>query len=78
MSLKKRTPKRGQKSAGRKSPWTQVQINDLIDIIVENDEFKRNLISGTQSFKEMGSCMGKLNVNWRSDMLQGMREFLSL
>ena len=30
----KKNSKRGRKSAGRKSPWTQVQINDLLDIIV--------------------------------------------
>ena len=53
--------RKGRKSAGRKSPWTQQQINDLIDIIVESKEYKKNLIFRKKSFKGMGSCKGKLN-----------------
>ena len=35
---------KGRKSTGRESPWTQEQLNDLIDIILENEEYKKYLI----------------------------------
>lgn len=48
------------KSAGRKSPWTQHQLNDLIDIIVENEEYTKKLIFRNTKFQRNGEFYGKI------------------
>ena len=35
---------KGRKNARRKSPWLQQQLNDFVEIIVENEEYKQKLI----------------------------------
>ena len=64
----------GRKSAGRKSLWIQ-KLNDLIDIILENEMYKKTLFLEAQSFNVMGSCTETLNLNCMRDVVR-MREYL--
>lgn len=50
----------GRKSAGRKSPWSQQQLNDFVDIIVENEEYKQKLIFRNTKFQRNGELYGRI------------------
>lgn len=55
---KKATKER--KNAGRKSPWSQQQLDDFIDIIVGNEEYKKKLIFRNTKFQRNGELYGKI------------------
>ena len=51
---------KGSKSAGKKSPWSQQQLNDFVDIIVENEEYKKKLISRNTKFQRNGELYERI------------------
>ena len=51
---------KGRKSVGRKSPWSQQQLNDFVDIIVENEEYKQKLILRNTKFQRNGELYGRI------------------
>ena len=69
-------PMKARKNAGRKSRWLQHQLDDFADIIVGNEEYKKNSFLETLNSKEMGSCMAKLSWSWSRDVLPGGKVFL--
>ena len=65
-------PVKARKNAGRKSPWSQHQLDDFVDIIVANEDYKKKpSCLETLNSKEMGSYMAKLSWNWSRDVLPG-------
>ena len=71
-----KVPVKARKNAGRKSPWSQHQLDDFVDIIVGNEDYKKNSFLETLNSKEMGSYMAKLSWNWSRDVLPGGKVFL--
>ena len=63
-------PVKARKNAGRKSPWSQHQLDDFVNIIVGNEQKKPSFLK-TLNSKEMGSYMAKLSWNWSRDVLPG-------
>lgn len=51
---------KGRKNAGRKSPWSQQQLNDFVDIIVENEEYKQKLIFRNTKFQRNGELYERI------------------
>ena len=51
---------KGKKKAGRTSRWSQELVDDLIDIIVSNEQYKRKLIFMNTKFQQNGVIYGKV------------------
>ena len=49
-----------KKKAGRTSRWSQELVDDLIDIIVSNEQYKRKLIFMNTKFQQNGVIYGKV------------------
>ena len=55
-------PMKARKNAGRKSPWSQHQLDDFVDIIVGNEEYQKNLIFRNTKFQRNGELYGKIKL----------------
>ena len=55
-------PMKARKNAGRKSPWSQHQLDDFVDIIVGNEEYKKKLIFRNTKFQRNGELYGKIKL----------------
>ena len=51
---------KGSKSAGKKSLWSQQQLIDFVDIIVENEEYKKKLIFRNTKFQRNGELYERI------------------
>ena len=49
-----------KKKAGRTSRWSQELVDDLIDIIVSNEQYKRKLIFMNTKVQQNGDIYGKV------------------
>ena len=50
------------KTSGRKSPWSQQQLDDFIDIIVQDEEYKKKLIFRNTKFQRNGELYEKIKL----------------
>ena len=55
-------PVKARKNAGRKSPWSQHQLDDFVDIIVGNEDYKKKLIFRNTKFQRNGELYGKIKL----------------
>ena len=53
---------KARKNAGRKSPWSQHQLDDFVDIIVGNEDYKKKLIFRNTKFQRNGELYGKIKL----------------
>lgn len=57
-----KVPVKARKNAGTKSPWSQHQLDDFVDIIVGNEDYKKKLIFSNTKFQRNGELYGKIKL----------------
>ena len=62
--------KKGSKKKDRKSMWKPEEVDDLVDVIISKEYYKKNLIFTNTKNQKMGKFMPTLPKNCKKGQLQ--------